>query len=91
MTVTNKLSGCVSRLDKSVHICMLLTKIILLVMGKNAGVCLYIDPQTKSEPTVTLISPKNFRLLHSACPEIIEVKMPFIQTNLRILLNYMGG
>ena len=42
MTVTDKWAGYFSRLDKSVHICMLLTKRMLLVMDKNVGLCLYI-------------------------------------------------
>ena len=42
MTVTDKWAGYLSRLDKSVHICMLLTKRMFLVMDKNVGLCLYL-------------------------------------------------
>ena len=37
MTVTDKWAGYLSRLDKRVHICMLLTKRMFLVMDKNVG------------------------------------------------------
>ena len=43
MTVTDKWTGCLSRLDKSVHICMLLPKRMLLVMDENVGLCLYMS------------------------------------------------
>ena len=42
MTVTDKWAGYLSRLDKSVHICMLLTKRMFLVKDKNVGLCPYI-------------------------------------------------
>ena len=42
MAVTDKWAGYLSRLDKRVHICMLLTKRMFLVMDKNVGLCLFI-------------------------------------------------
>ena len=38
----DKWAGCLPGLDKSVHICMLLTKRMFLVMDKNVGLCLYM-------------------------------------------------
>ena len=43
MTVAYKWAGYLSRLDKSVHICMLLTKEMFLIKDKNVGLCLYIS------------------------------------------------
>ena len=43
MTVTGKWAGYLSRLDKKVHICMLLTKRMFLFINKNVGLCLYIS------------------------------------------------
>ena len=40
MTATDKWAGYLSRLDKIVHICMLLTKRMFLVKDKNVGLCL---------------------------------------------------
>ena len=49
MTVTGKWAGYLSRLDKKVHICMLITKGMFLIMDKNVGLCLYMkNDKTKS-------------------------------------------
>ena len=46
MTVTDKWAGYYSRLDKKVHICMLITERMFLIIDKNVGLFLYIKSQS---------------------------------------------